>query len=93
MHSMQEAKMMNVIRALKALRLSGQISPKYYTNWLCNGSGKTVAPFPLEQVSTLLTYGNRWLWIVTIFASGHHLLMHEFIVRRIRFLHPFFGLK
>tara|TARA_R110000782_G_scaffold153296_2_gene245789 strand:+ start:1610 stop:2764 length:1155 start_codon:yes stop_codon:yes gene_type:complete len=107
------------------------------------------APFLLEKASALVTYSNRWLWIVTIFGWGHHLLnrpmkwltyateavfpwyilhqsiiivaganlaklslgpivepilvltstiagcllMHEFIIRRIRFLHPFFGLK
>ena len=107
------------------------------------------APFLLEQVSALVTYSNRWLWIVTIFGWGHHLLnrpmkwlpyateavfpwyilhqtlivvagvnlsklslgpvfepilvlastiggcllIHEFIIRRIKFLHPFFGLK
>jgi surface polysaccharide O-acyltransferase-like enzyme len=28
----------------------------------------------LNQASTLLTYLNRWLWIVTVFGWGHHLL-------------------
>lgn len=107
------------------------------------------APFLLEQASALITYCNRWLWIVTIFGWGHYLLnrpmkylpyateavfpwyilhqtlivvagvnfsklslgpvfepilvlastiggcllIHEFVIRRVKFLHPFFGLK
>lgn len=107
------------------------------------------APILLEQASALITYGNRWLWLVAIFGWGHHLLnrpmkwlpyateavfpwyilhqtiivvvgynlaklslgpvvepvlvlvatlggcllIHEFIIRRTKFLHPFFGLK
>jgi glucan biosynthesis protein C len=102
----------------------------------------------VEQVAMLITYANRWLWIVTIFGWAHHLLnrpmkylpyateavfswyilhqtiivvvgyklgelavgpvlepilvliatfggcflIHEFIVRRSRFLRPLFGL-
>jgi len=105
--------------------------------------------FLIEQAGTLVTYLNRWLWIVTIFGWGHHLLnrpmkwlpycteavfswyilhqtiivvvgyqlgqlslgpviepslvlvatfggcflIHEFIIRRSRFLRPLFGLK
>jgi len=30
-------------------------------------------PFLLEQASFLITYLNRWLWIVTIFGWGHYL--------------------
>ncbi len=30
--------------------------------------------FLLEKVSALVTYANRWLWIVTIFGWGHHLM-------------------
>ena len=107
------------------------------------------APFLLEQLSAVITYSNRWLWLLTILAWGHHLLnrpmrwlpyateaifpwyilhqtiiviagfnlaklslgpviepllvlgltiagcllIHEFVIRRVRFLHPFFGLK
>ena len=32
------------------------------------------ASFMLEKVSALITYANRWLWIVTIFGWGHHLM-------------------
>ena len=32
------------------------------------------ASFMLEKMSALITYGNRWLWIVTIFGWGHHLM-------------------
>ena len=102
-----------------------------------------------NQASALITYLNRWLWIVTVFGWGHHflnrpvkwlpyateavypwyilhqtlivvvgynlsqlhlgpvveptlvllatlggcLLLHEFVIRRISFLRPFFGLK
>jgi surface polysaccharide O-acyltransferase-like enzyme len=105
--------------------------------------------FLLDQAGTLIVYANRWLWIVTIFGWGHHLLnrpmkylpyateavfswyilhqtiivvvgyklgelavgpvveptavliatfggcflIHEFIIRRTRFLRPLFGLK
>jgi len=30
--------------------------------------------FLLEKVSALITYSNRWLWIVAVFGWGHHLL-------------------
>jgi glucan biosynthesis protein C len=30
--------------------------------------------FLLEKASALITYLNRWLWIVTVFGWGHHLL-------------------
>jgi hypothetical protein len=30
-------------------------------------------PFLLDQASFLITYLNRWLWIVTIFGWGHYL--------------------
>ena len=102
-----------------------------------------------NQASGLITYLNRWLWIITIFGWAHHLLnrpmkwlpyateavypwyilhqtitlvvgynltqmqlgpvvepalvllatiggcllLHEFVIRRIRFLRPFFGLR
>jgi len=105
--------------------------------------------FLVGQAGTLIVYANRWLWIVTIFGWGHHLLnrpmkwlpyateavfswyilhqtiivvvgyklgelavgpviepilvliatfggcflIHEFIIRRTRFLRPLFGLK
>jgi glucan biosynthesis protein C len=105
--------------------------------------------FLVDQAGTLIVYANRWLWIVTIFGWGHHLLnrpmkylpyateavfswyilhqtiivvvgyklgelavgpvieptlvliatfggcflIHEFIIRRTRFLRPLFGLK
>jgi glucan biosynthesis protein C len=105
--------------------------------------------FWLDKASAMKTYLNRWLWIVTIFGWGHHLLnrpmkwlpyateavfswyilhqtitvvaganlgklslgpviepalvliatfggcfvIHEFIIRRSRFLRPLFGLK
>lgn len=105
--------------------------------------------FLVNQISLLITYINRWIWIVAILGWGHHLLnrpmawlpyatkavypwyilhqsiivvagynlsqlslgpvvepallltttiggcllIHEFIIRRIKFLHPFFGLK
>jgi glucan biosynthesis protein C len=105
--------------------------------------------FWLDKASAMITYLNRWLWIVTIFGWGHHLLnrpmkwlpyateavfswyilhqtitvvaganlgklslgpviepalvliatfggcfvIHEFIIRRSRFLRPLFGLK
>lgn len=32
------------------------------------------ASFLLEKLSALITYANRWLWIVAIFGWGHHLL-------------------
>ncbi len=103
----------------------------------------------LQQISTLITYLNRWSWIVAILGWGHHLLnkpmnwlpyateavypwyilhqtiiivvgynlarlslgpvvepiliivatfggcliLHEFVIRRVRFLRPLFGLK
>jgi len=105
--------------------------------------------FLVDQAGALIVYANRWLWIVTIFGWGHHLLnrpmkylpyateavfswyilhqtitvvvgyklgelavgpvieptvvlvatfggcflIHEFIIRRTRFLRPLFGLK
>lgn len=30
--------------------------------------------FLLDQASTSVTYLNRWLWIITVFGWGHHLL-------------------
>jgi hypothetical protein len=105
--------------------------------------------FLVDQAGKLIIYANRWLWIITIFGWGHHLLnrpmkwlpyateavfswyilhqtiivvvgyklgelavgpviepilvliatfggcflIHEFIIRRTRFLRPLFGLK
>lgn len=102
-----------------------------------------------DQMSALIAYLNRWLWVLALFGWGHHLLnrpmkwlpyateavypwyilhqsiiivvgynltkmhlgpvlepalvllatiggcwfLHEFVIRRIRFLRPFFGLK
>lgn len=32
------------------------------------------ASFMLEKMSAIITYANRWLWIVAIFGWGHHLM-------------------